>query len=133
MDNALLERIVPATYPEVGSVRRATGAFLHDGAASRRDDALIVVSELCTNAVEALANPCAEFTLRVEECEDRIVVEVEDQGPGFGPALTQRGADVDDERGRGLAVVRSIVDEISVFRADGHTVVHCVLYLDGAR
>ena len=56
-----------------------------------------------------------------------VVVEVEDNGPGFGSAIGGRGADDETERGRGLAVVRSLVDEFSVSRRRGITTVRGVV------
>lgn len=125
----VLERLVPARFPEVGALRRATNEFLEDGYTDRfRDTLVLVVSELCTNAIEALGNPRAEFVLRVSDLHDRVQVEVEDSGPGFAQAFNRPGASEGDQRGRGLQVVRSVVDEFSVHRRHGRTVVCCVLY-----
>lgn len=126
---AVLELVVPADFPEVGPLRRATNTFLSDGyTPSFRDSLLLVVSELCTNAIEALGNPNAEFSLRIRDYADRVQVEVEDRGPGFAGALNKRGADETDPRGRGLQVVRAIADEFSVHRSVDRTTVTCVLY-----
>lgn len=128
MLNATLERVVPARFPEVGPLRREANAFVtpfSDDAL--REKLVLVVSELCTNAIEALDDPNAEFTLRVRGFDDAIVVEVEDTGPGFTQAFFRRGADDDAERGRGLSVVLSVVDDFSVERKRGVTTVHCVL------
>ncbi len=92
-----------------------------------RDKLLLVVSELCTNAIEALGNEGLNFTLRVRDLTHCVVVEVEDAGPGFGRAFGKRGADDETERGRGLAVVQSLVDEFSVTRRRGMTTVRCVV------
>ncbi|MBA2609584.1 MAG: ATP-binding protein [Actinobacteria bacterium] len=128
MAEALLERVVPARFPEVGPLRRATNEFVHNDASQRfRDSLLLVVSELCTNAIEALDNENAEFTLRVRDLPDRVEIEVEDSGPGFALAFGKPGADESNPRGRGLLVVRSLVDELSVRRRKGKTTVHCVL------
>jgi len=125
----VLERVVPARYPELGSLRRATSEFLVDGYTDRfRDSLLLVVSELCTNAIEALGNPQAEFVLRILDLHDRVQIEVEDSGPGFAHAVNRPGADESDPRGRGLQVVRSVADELSVQRRRGKTIVCCVLY-----
>jgi anti-sigma regulatory factor (Ser/Thr protein kinase) len=109
-------------------LRRATADFLHDVERDFRDTTLLVVSELCTNAIEALANPRAKVTLRIKELDDRIQIEVEDSGPGFRRALNRPGSGEDDPRGRGLQVVRSLVDEFAVRRRQGRTKVTCVIY-----
>jgi anti-sigma regulatory factor (Ser/Thr protein kinase) len=129
MAEGVLERVVPARFPEVGPLRRATNNFLIDGyTPTFRDSLLLVVSELCTNAIEALGDPEAKFVLRISDLRDRIQIEVEDAGPGFAAATGKRGADNDEQRGRGLQVVRAIADEFAVHRHADKTVVICVLY-----
>jgi hypothetical protein len=44
-----------------------------------------------------------------------------------GDALGRRGSGDADERGRGLQVVRSLVDDLSVSRAQGRTTVRCTV------
>lgn len=126
--DATLERVVPARFPEVGPLRREADAFVTPFSDDTlREKLVLVVSELCTNAIEALDDPSAEFILRVRGLDDAIVVEVEDNGPGFTQAFFKRGAADDAERGRGLSVVLSVVDDFSVERKRGVTTVHCVL------
>lgn len=128
MVDTVLELAVPARYPEVGALRHAVDAFLRESTdESLRSHLLLVVSELCTNAVEALSNPRSELTLRVRDRRDGIVIEVEDFGPGFAAAIGRRGARESDERGRGLQVVASLVEDLSVERKRGRTTVSCVL------
>jgi anti-sigma regulatory factor (Ser/Thr protein kinase) len=126
MVDTVLELAVPASFPEVGALRHAVDAFLRDSADEElRYRLLLVVSELCTNAVEALHDPGAELTLRVRDRADVVLIEVEDTGPGFGSATGRRGAEEGEERGRGLQVVASLVDELSVDRVRGRTIVRC--------
>lgn len=129
MANHLLERVVPAQFTSVSSLRRETEAFLHESAEDRfRATVLLVVSELSTNAVEALGDGGAQFTLRVHDFADRVEIEVSDPGPGFAKAFGRPGAAANDPRGRGLQIVHSLVDEFMVHRHDGTTSVCCVLY-----
>ena len=128
MAREVLERVVAAQFPEVGSLRRATENFLQSAEDDFREKLLLVVSELCTNAVEALGDPSAEFTLRVKDYPDRVEVEVEDAGPGFGKALNRPGSDEGNPRGRGLHVVQALVDDFKVTRRRGKTTVCCVLF-----
>ncbi len=81
---------------------------------SDRDDLLVVVSELCTNAVRSAASPNSGLHLRAWPEGDALVMEVLDDGPGF-----ELKAPPDDEvpgaeqvSGRGLFIVRSLVDEL---------------------
>lgn len=132
MVDTLLERVVPAQLNSVGSLRRETAAFLDERAEEQfRSSVLLVVSELSTNAVEALGDADAEFTLRVHDLGDRVVIDVTDSGPGFSDALSRRGAGSTTPRGRGLQIVRGLVDELSVTRHDGETRVCCTLCRTG--
>lgn len=129
MVDVLFEREVPAEFRSVSALRRATDAFLRENAEEQfRATLLLVVSELCTNAVEALGDSSAKFTLRVHDFPDRVELEVVDPGPGFADALTRPGAGDHDPRGRGLQVVRSLVNELTVKRRHGLTTVCCVMF-----
>ena len=128
MVDTLLERVVPAQFNSVSSLRRDTDAFLQSSAEDRfRATVLLVVSELSTNAVEALGNTGAQFTLRVHDYDDRVEIEVSDPGPGFAKAFGRPGAAASDPRGRGLQVVAALVDRMTVHRHEGVTTVCCVL------
>jgi anti-sigma regulatory factor (Ser/Thr protein kinase) len=128
MVDTVLELAVPASIPEVGALRHAADAFLRESTDEDfRYKLTLVVSELCTNAVEAVHNPKGELTLRVRNRDDHVLIEVEDTGPGFASAIGRRGARANDERGRGLLVVSSLVDEMSVERKRGRTIVRCRL------
>jgi anti-sigma regulatory factor (Ser/Thr protein kinase) len=128
MVDTVLELAVPARFPQVSALRRAADAFLRETVSDdNRYQVLLVISELCTNAVEALHNPRAELTLRVRDLEECTIIEVEDLGPGFASAIGRPGANDDDERGRGLQVVQSLTDEMTVDRAYGRTTVRCMI------
>ncbi len=64
------------------------------------DTAKLLVSELVTNAV---VHGHGEISLRATLDEDRLLVEVIDQGRGFERTVRQR--DFEDIGGRGLAIV----------------------------
>src|SRR5688572_9251069 len=98
MVDTVLELAVPARFPQLSALRHAADAFLTATVPNvTRYQMLLVISELCTNAVEALHNPQAEVTLRVRDLDDATVIEVEDLGPGFVSESTR--AAEDDERG----------------------------------
>lgn len=129
MVDTLFEQVVPAQLNSVRSLRRATSEFLQKSAEDQfRSAVLLVVSELSTNAVEALGDRNAEFTLRVHNFDDRVEIEVTDAGPGFVGALGRPGADDSNPRGRGLQVVHALVDDFHVHRQRGVTTVCCKLY-----
>jgi serine/threonine-protein kinase RsbW len=125
MIDTVLELAVPARFQQVAALRRAADAFLHESTdGNLRHTLLLVVSELCTNAIEALQNARADLTVRIRDLADSVVIEVEDRGPGFGSVVGQAPA-ADDERGRGLQVVRSLVDDFAIDRSYGCTTVRC--------
>ena len=95
-----------------------------------REDMLVVASELCTNAVRAASPAARACALRAWRDGDALVVEAEDDGPGFGGPAS--GPDQLPEpmqtSGRGLFLVQSLVDEFTVAaRSDGGgAIVRCV-------
>ena len=124
--DAVMEVAVPAQLPAVGALRRAVDKFLNDWSdPSRRNQILLAVSELGTNAIEALHDPGSEVTLRIRNLEDCIVIEIQDEGPGFGDVVDCGSVPPSAERGRGLQVVRAVADEFSVDQQEGRTTVRC--------
>ncbi len=93
-----------------------------------RDDLVVVVSELCTNAIRSAAGLRSVLRLRSWPEGDALIVEVEDDGPGFSVAVPS--ADeipaIDQVSGRGLFIVQSMVDELSVTQSLTGTTVRCV-------
>jgi serine/threonine-protein kinase RsbW len=75
-------------------------------------DLAVALSEACTNAVShASSGP----SYRVEICVDetRCTMEVRDRGPGFDPGLV-RTSDLDSDGGRGLFLMRALVDQVRI-------------------
>jgi len=96
---------------------------------SERSDLLLVVSELCSNAVRHASGAPGSLVLRAWAEGDAVVVEVEDDGGGFElhGLYDDETPDPEAERGRGLYVVEALTDEMSVRRNGGTTVVQAVL------
>jgi serine phosphatase RsbU (regulator of sigma subunit)/anti-sigma regulatory factor (Ser/Thr protein kinase) len=92
------------------------------------EDLLIVASELSSNAIQASTGEPRALALRATADGDAIVIEMEDDGPGFAlPDFDDE--DVPDllmEHGRGLFLVHVLTDELEVGRVAGRTVVRCV-------
>ncbi|HEX2192516.1 MAG TPA: SpoIIE family protein phosphatase [Acidimicrobiales bacterium] len=95
---------------------------------AERSDLLLVVSELCSNAVRHASGAPGGLVLRAWAEGDAIVVEVEDDGAGFElhGRYDDEPPDPSAERGRGLYVVEALTDEMSVRRNGGTTVVRAV-------
>ncbi|WP_245235901.1 ATP-binding protein [Streptomyces durhamensis] len=98
---------LPARPAAVGTARRAVRDLLTawDVPADRRDDAVLVTSELVTNALVHTAGE--RIACRVHGTADRIRIEVEDQGGGHAPPAARR-PEPDDQHGRGLFLVDAL-------------------------
>lgn len=91
---------------QVSAARQFIGGLLGEGC-PLADDAVLVISELVSNAVlhSETRRPGGKFTVRAEVCPDRYLrVEVEDDG---GP-WAQRGSA--DERMHGLGIVSALTE-----------------------
>jgi len=104
-------------------------------AEDRVADLTLALSEACTNAIEAhdAKDEAERVLVRVDEDEDRLVVTVEDRGPGFDPFELPAHPAVTDpdrlnfERGLGIPIIRNLVDEVTFSSNDGGTTVTMVV------
>ncbi len=92
-----------------------------------RNDLLVVVSELCTNAVRSAGGRRSRLRLRARPDADALVVDVEDDGPGFDVAVPSADdvPPVERTSGRGLFIVQSLVDRVEVLPTATGTTVRC--------
>jgi len=85
-------------------------------------DLKLALTEACSNSVRhAYTNGEGHVEISFELREDRLVVEVADDGAGFEPDGAGRelgGAEL-TEGGLGIAIIRSIADEVEI--GDGGT------------
>ena len=99
-------------------------------APERVDDAMLLVSELVTNAIRHAGLEEQETIRLVVETDDRgMRVEVSDRGPGF--ELTEPAPDPSRPSGWGLYLVRELSDRWGIDR-DGGTRVWFELDRDAA-
>jgi anti-sigma regulatory factor (Ser/Thr protein kinase) len=91
-------------YAMVGVARRAVGAWLHERGYRRDEDAVLVLSELVTNAMVHAADGC---TIEVRHRDDLLRLEVRDRSPQ-GPLM--RPARPSDIGGRGMHVVDAVAE-----------------------
>lgn len=109
-------------------------------AEDRIDDLKLAVSEACTNAVEAhsAAARINGIILRCHELADRIEVEICDEGAGFDPEDLPEHPPVTDperlnfERGLGIPLIRTLVDEVSFDSDSSGTTVRLTVYCEAA-
>ena len=86
----------------IGAVRRAVGTWLSERGCHTRDDAVLVLSELVTNAMIHTDTGC---TIEARHYEDLLRLEVRDQSP---QAPVKRPVGPSDVGGRGLHVVDAL-------------------------
>jgi len=83
------------------------------------NDLKLAVTEACTNSVRhAYRENGGTVDIVYELHDDRLVVEVSDDGSGFDPAAVA-GADELSEGGLGIAIIRALTDEFEVGERGG--------------
>lgn len=100
----------PRHRRSVGHARAALRhqlAIWHLDAAEVADSAILLLSELTTNAVNAKTTPGREIGVRFELAGSALRLEVSDAGD---EQPRPRHATDDDESGRGLALVEALAD-----------------------
>jgi anti-sigma regulatory factor (Ser/Thr protein kinase) len=122
----VLSLVAPARIETISRVRRAVASWLghqplHD------DDAgtvQVVVSELVANAVEA-SHEGEEIGVRLARRDGAVSVEVLNPSQRSAPVPIPAMADPMATRGRGLAIVGSLAEQLSLVEEDGNTVARC--------
>ena len=108
--------------------RQYTRLFLADCpgiSADATETALLIVSELVTNAVRASASTLGVIALSLRPLRDRLIIQVRDQSAGV-PVLVP--AHRDAEHGRGLMLVDALSEEWGYSAAPrGGKVVYAIL------
>src|SRR5215212_8979199 len=79
-------------------------------------DLKLALTEACSNSVRhAYSNGDGHVEIRFELLRDRLVVEVSDAGAGFVLDDAEPDEDAElSEGGLGLAIIRSIADEVEI-------------------
>jgi anti-sigma regulatory factor (Ser/Thr protein kinase) len=109
------EQVFRADASQVGAARTFLSAIVTDCPAAQ--DAVLCLSELCTNAVvhSRSREPGGSFTVRVQLDGQRLRVEVGDQGgPWHRPGQISTG----EQNGRGLLIVGQLA---SRWGCEGHS------------
>jgi serine/threonine-protein kinase RsbW len=84
-------------------------------------DLKLALTEACSNSVRhAYPGGDGVVEIRYELQPDRLVIEVADDGEGFEPGTPPPGDDELVEGGLGIAIIRSVADELEISaRANG--------------
>ena len=102
----------------------------------RIDDLRIAVSEATTNAIEAHTDldSADRIKIRCDLGDDRIEVEVLDEGGGFDPERVGSAPEpthperLEWERGLGIPIMKEYADETEIRPTRGGTAVRLVVY-----
>lgn len=135
----MVELEIPAEPEFVGLVRLFVSSLAttrRELADDRIDDLKLAVSEACTNAIDAHADGDSDDRVVVSwaEGDDRLEVAVNDRGPGFDLSSLPQHPPVTDperlnfERGLGIPLIRSLVDEVDFKTSEAGTTVTLVMY-----
>jgi serine/threonine-protein kinase RsbW len=85
-------------------------------------DLKLALTEACSNSVRhAYADREGSVEILYELHEDRLVIEVLDEGEGFEAGETEQDAGELSEGGLGIAIIRAIADEFEVGERPGGT------------
>jgi serine/threonine-protein kinase RsbW len=79
-------------------------------------DLKLALTEACSNSVRHAYEEGREgvVDVRYELGDDRISVEVTDDGSGFDPAVLKRAQEELDEGGLGIAIISAVTDELEI-------------------
>jgi serine/threonine-protein kinase RsbW len=95
-------------------------------------DLKLALTEACSNSVRHAYDEGREgiVEVRYELDNDRISVEVTDDGAGFDPDVLERAQEELDEGGLGIAIIRAVTDELDIgLRAEGGSRLRFTKYL----
>ncbi len=89
------------------------------------EDIAVAQTEACTNVVKH-SGPGDEYEVRVDIDREKCVIRVIDTGRGFDwQSLSGGDSDTSAERGRGILLMRALVDEVRfVSKPEAGTIVH---------
>jgi serine/threonine-protein kinase RsbW len=98
------------------------------------DNMAIAITELVNNAIihANKQNPEKKVTIRARYEKDRIVVCIIDEGEGFNPEQVANPTDPKNlwkQNGRGLFLVRNLIDEVEIHSSSSGTEIILTEYI----
>jgi serine/threonine-protein kinase RsbW len=79
-------------------------------------DLKLALTEACSNSVRHAYDEGREGVVEIlyELSDDRIAIQVTDDGSGFDPEILGRAQEELDEGGLGIAIIRALTDELEI-------------------
>lgn len=104
---------LPCETLSIPVIRRVLGDALRGLGVSEAciADLLVATSEACTNVVQHV-DPSSRYEVAADIDGGHCVLRVVDQGPGFG-GDPERAVGTDSESGRGIKIMRALVDDVT--------------------
>lgn len=98
-----------------------------------RGDVSLALTEVCANVVQH-AHESNDYTVTVTATANRCTIDVCDSGTGLAQDLTSKQFDArragpGSEHGRGLGIVRAVMDAVQVVAGPGGVAIHMVKQL----
>ena len=116
---------LPRETLSIPVIRRVLGDTLRGLGVSEGciGDLLVAASEACTNVVQHV-HSASHYEVIASIAGDHCVLKIADTGHGF-ESEAQKGATPDSESGRGIKIMRALVDDVTFdSRPDSGTVVY---------
>jgi serine/threonine-protein kinase RsbW len=95
-------------------------------------DLKLALTEACSNSVRHAYDEGREGVVEIlyELSDDRIAIQVTDDGSGFDPEILERAQEELDEGGLGIAIIRALTDELEIgARPEGGSRLRLTKYL----
>jgi serine/threonine-protein kinase RsbW len=119
---SVVSLVIPAKAEYIALGRLALARLLRELAVEPEvvADVKLALTEACSNSVRhAYGDGGGHVDISFELLDDRLIVEVADDGSGFVPLPTDEAQDELTEGGLGIAIIRSIADEVEIGEGPG--------------
>ena len=133
-DGGVVALTIPARPEYVALCRLALTGIARTRALSAElvADLKLALTEACSNSVRHAYEEGREgaVEIRYELSDDRLTVEVTDEGSGFDPDVIERAQQDLDEGGLGIAIIRAVTDDLEIgVRPEGGSRLRFTKYL----
>lgn len=130
------ELVIPSDFNYLPRVEKFVSDLCKKARLSedQSDNMAIAITELVNNGIihANKHDPNKNVTIRVRYEADRVIVSVIDQGPGFNPkdvANPTAPQNLWKQNGRGIFLVKNLIDEVEIIPSAGGTEVVLTEYI----